>query len=274
MIVSLNVSMWTARKFDKSASKQTTSSYGASESAARVNKLLIPKDALAAVTKAGTAMRAEYLKMTLPWNDNNQRLLSGALYMEFTDTMRNLARTFDQAADELCRDYAVLVADAEVQLNGLFNPQDYPDQDTVREKFSTKIDFMPVPDSGHLLVDIGNEETVALKGQIDEAVNSSLAKAQTDTWDRLYGVVSHMAERLDDTDAVFRDSLVENIQNLCALLPSLNITGDKRLYDLQQEVEARLLSYTPKELRKSKLIRSDTAEAAKDIMEKMAAYMG
>jgi len=266
--------MWTARKFDKSASKQTTATYGASDSAARVNKLLIPKDALSGVTKAGNALRAEYMKMTLPWSDNNQRLLSGDLYLKFTERMRELIRTFDNAAEDLCKEYAILVADAEVQLNGLYNADDYPDQGTIRDKFSTDILYSPVPASGHMMVDIGNEETAKLKEKIDNAVNSSLERAQGDAWQRLFDVVQHMATRLDDTEAVFRDTLVGNIRSLVDLLPGLNVTGDAKLAQLQKDVEDKLLVYTPKELRKDDFARADTATAAKDIMAKMAAYMG
>jgi len=266
--------MWSARKFDKSASQETTATYGSKDGSARVNKLLIPKEALAAVTKAGSALRTEYLKLTLPWSDNNQRLLSGVHYLKFTERMRELVKVFDNAADALCREYAVLVAEAEVALNGLYNAADYPAQDEVRDKFSSDLTYLPVPQSGHLLVDIGNEETAKLKEKIDSAVNDSLERAQGDAWQRLFDVVKHMAERLDDTEAVFRDTLVGNIKSLVDLLPGLNVTGDAKLAQLQRDVEDKLLVYTPKELRKDDFARADTAKAAKDIMTSMAAYMG
>ena len=59
---------------------------------------------------------------------------------------------------------------------------------------------------------------------------------------------------------------------LVDVLPKLNVTGDPELERLAAQVRASLL-VDPQELRKSELIRSETARAATAISERMAAYM-
>ena len=82
-----------------------------------------------------------------------------------------------------------------------------------------------------------------------------------------------MSGRLSDKKAVFRDTLVGNISELCDLLPSLNVTGDEELTKMCDEVRDKLTGFTPKELRKDTTAREDTARAAAAIMDKMAGYM-
>jgi hypothetical protein len=70
----------------------------------------------------------------------------------------------------------------------------------------------------------------------------------------------------------FRDSVVTNLVKLVDVLPKLNVTGDPELERLATQVRASLL-VDPQELRKSELIRSETARAATAICDRMAAYM-
>ena len=58
-----------------------------------------------------------------------------------------------------------------------------------------------------------------------------------------------MAEKLADSDKIFRDSLINNLCDLCDLLPKLNITGDKNLDNMRKEIEQQLCRYMPENLR-------------------------
>jgi hypothetical protein len=69
------------------------------------------------------------------------------------------------------------------------------------------------------------------------------------------------------------DSMITNVVEIVDVLPKLNIAGDTELDRMASEVR-RALVVDPKELRKSETVRSDTAKAAVDIMQRMAAYMG
>jgi hypothetical protein len=69
------------------------------------------------------------------------------------------------------------------------------------------------------------------------------------------------------------DSMITNIVEIVDVLPKLNIAGDTELDRMASEVRKSLV-VDPKELRKSEAVRSDTAKAAVDIAQRMAAYMG
>ena len=60
LLVQLNVSQWTARKYDKSASKEVTTAHGASSAAGRFNKSLLPmNDKLDNIHKKTTHIRTK-----------------------------------------------------------------------------------------------------------------------------------------------------------------------------------------------------------------------
>jgi hypothetical protein len=67
--------------------------------------------------------------------------------------------------------------------------------------------------------------------------------------------------------------MITNIVEIIDVLPKLNIAGDTELDRMASEVRHSLI-VDPKDLRKSETIRSETARAAVDIVQRMAAYMG
>jgi hypothetical protein len=81
-----------------------------------------------------------------------------------------------------------------------------------------------------------------------------------------------MAEKLADPKAIFRDSMVENAKEICALLPRLNFADDPNLEAMRQQVEASLIKH-PEALRNDPDLRRDTAAEAKAIMDKMSIFM-
>ena len=72
----------------------------------------------------------------------------------------------------------------------------------------------------------------------------------------------------------FSDSLVNNIVDLCALLPRLNIADDPRLEEMRQTVESTLCQANPEVLRDNIAVRATTASNAETILSAMAGYMG
>ena len=83
-----------------------------------------------------------------------------------------------------------------------------------------------------------------------------------------------MMEKLQDKEGIFRDSLVTNIRDLCELIPRLNFTDDARLEELRTQAEKDLAAYDPEDLRKNQFARMETADAAADLLAKMAGYTG
>ena len=273
LLVQLNVSQWTARKYDKRASKEVTTAHGAASAAGRFNKSLLPmNDKLENIHKKTTFIRAKYYNNTLPWGLDGTMMLPTANYLSFMTDFRKEKGEWEQLVQEFLDEYDQMKLDAQRILGSLYYAADYPNVLELRHKFKMDMAVFPVP-SADFRVAIGSEELTRIQQDVERRVKEAEQAALKDVWNRLYERVKHMAEKLADPKAIFRDSMLENAREICAMLPRLNFSDDPNLEAMRQQVEASLLKH-PEALRNDPDLRRDTAATAKDIMDKMGAFMG
>jgi len=291
MLSSLSICQWSGYKYDPDASEELTSMHGAEKDAARVNKRLVPRSELEEITQAVGRARHDHDFLTLPWTDDGWRVLPAATYFEHCQKMQEHKAAVLSAVSKFIARYEDVVRN-QSRLGTLRKVSDYPgmrqEGDTLRfvypqelrEKYSFATDVKPLPDANDFRVNIGDEERERLKKQIAESVQASLRASTRDLWQRLYDVVGHMSTRMAEYNSAeegkkprLYKSMVTNIVEIVDVLPRLNITADEELNRMTDTIRHSLLVDT-EELRKSETLRTDTAKAAADIMQRMAAYMG
>jgi hypothetical protein len=273
LLVQLNVSQWTAKKYDKRASKEVTNAHGAATAAGRFNKSLLPmNDKLENIHKKTTLIRAKYYEATLPWGLDGTMMLPATNYLNFMSEFRKERGEWNALVQEFLDNYDQMKLDAQRILGSLYNHSDYPPVLELRHKFNMDMAVFPVP-SSDFRVSIGSEELSRIQQDVERRVKDAEQAALKDVWNRLYDRVKHMADKLADPKAIFRDSMVENAREICALLPRLNFADDPNLEAMRQQVEATLLKH-PDALRNDPDLRQDTAAEAKKIMDAMGAFMG
>lgn len=273
MLVSLNISQWSARKLDKNETVAVRNKHGATSKAARVNKSLLPGAyKLEQVQKIAGEIRTWFYRNTLPWGRDGMAIIKSENYLAFMANMRAFRSRFDQAVNDFVADYPSMVVSAQYDLGTLYNSADYPAAHEVASKFKLDVSFLPVPDAADWRVDVGDEAMAELRKQISDEVTRSQAIAMKDAWRRLYEVVEHASAKLTDPKAIFRDSLVNNAVELCAVLPSLNIANDPDLERMRRDVEQALCKHNPGTLRKDPRVRSDAAKKLSDIQKKLGSF--
>ena len=255
-ICELNISVWTARKHDKVASREVKFDKGAhSDDAARVNKNLMAGMAnLKKVTDFVAATRSSFYTMTLPWSDSGQRLIPMAQFFELKQWINTQEIEFNSIVGEFLRDYPTLISAQAFQLGALFNRNEYPSVDDIRHKFGFRVGFLPLPQAGDFRVDATTEVINEMEEQYKETLNTRIQQVNEDLWERLHSTIKHMADRMgvsaDGKKNIFRDSMVENAVDLCDLLKRLNITNDQKLEKARASLESALLGVDATELRK------------------------
>jgi hypothetical protein len=145
----------------------------------------------------------------------------------------------------------------------------------MRRKFRVEIAFYPVPAPSDC-------KRTALVGELAEGwardLAAQLAEKERDSmsaaWKRVYDVVAKAHERLSKPDNIFRDTLVENARELCALLPALNITDDPQLEAMRRQLEGSLCAHEPEALREDEGLRSQVSDKLAEIMAKMGPMYG
>ena len=248
VLVEMNISVWTANKIDKSATDKVVSDNAAVQNAAQVRKNLM----------AGTSMRkdiADYAAgcrlwhntRTLPWADKGARLLATSLFMDYKAEANMRRATFDKMVDNFMVQYPSLVQTANNYLGTLFNPEDYPSADEVREKFGFRLVFSPVPESSDFRLQVAEQDLNDLRQQYEESFNDRIADAMREPWDRLHKLLTGMSEKLTDAEGEdeskkrYHDTLITNAQSLCSMLTHLNITKDPQLEQARRDLEITML---------------------------------
>jgi hypothetical protein len=280
VIVNLSISQWSAKTTDKKVNREVATAHGSEESMGNYRKSLVAKEAIQKYTKLAGEIRAEHYKLSLPWRDTGDRILSSAGYFEYAETMRKRQAEIEAIWDEFCASYPDYVDQARVKLNGLFNPADYPEAKAIRTKYAFKLEVLPVSQADDFRVNLGAEETERLKQRLAADSSAQIARAMSDVWARMRDVISAMSDRLklykqtaEGVQNPFRDSLVTNITDLLQIIPILNLTEDPNVSQFAAAMNDELTRYSPEQLRNSQMRRDDIAKRADEILAKMSAFI-
>lgn len=264
-LVELGISVWTARKLDKTASTTVTAINNAASGMANVNKKLLDCDELTALQKFAEAARTSHRNMTLPWSDSGLRMLPTSKLFDYTKAMTALEAEFNKMVDRFLNKYEWEINAVQVKLGDMFNPHEYPSLDKVRSKFDFRMNYIPLPEAGDFRVDVGNEAEAMLKEQYAKFYEAQLTRAMNDIWSRAHEVLSRMSDRLDygsnEQKKVFRDTLVSNVVDLIDIMDSMNVTGDPNMQLQQRKLKLAMQGITPEALREDAHLRLETKRA-------------
>jgi hypothetical protein len=269
--------VWTARKLDKTTTTEIVASKNAgSKDAARVNKhLLAGRTELDVIQQAVGRARQFVYDKTLPWSDSGLRLLPTVNFMQFTERMNDFDEEISALVKSFVAIYPTLITAQAMALGDMFKRDDYPTANEILTKFSFRVNYMPVPTSGDIRVDVGNQAQKELNDRLQALTQERIDNAMNDIKTRLLDHLKRMSDRLT-TDYVageakqrrFHDTLVDGALDLCDMAKSLNVTNDVGLEQARKELEQLLTGVTPDELRKNEAIRQDVKKNVDSILSK------
>ena len=275
MVVSLQVGMWTGHRLDKDASHDVVVAHKADEGAARVNKHLIPKEALAPIVSAAQGMRNHLYRATFPWKDNGDRLLPRKRFVEFIAEHDTLKTEFMSAVTKfLEEDYPAVREQAEFRMGTLFKPEDYPPVSQLQHKFYATLDIDTVTEAGDFRCKIEGEAADRLRDEVTASVERRITGVMQEAWTRLAGQLESLHERLtSEKRKVIREAFLDNLNALVAMLPDMNITGDPNLSAIVTRVQDMLKGVDIKDLRSDDHVKKAVSAEAQEIMENMKGFM-
>lgn len=270
ILVTLKVSHWSGKKDDKKVATDIEIQHNAIN-AGRYKKNLIDDDTLKQVHSLGAETRNFVKANTLPWGENNVRLLPSIHLLDFLAKFRDYQSRFQDACDTFIMHYPSLIIDAKMRLSTLFDPGDYPSTCDIRGKFSMDVACDAIAKLDDFRLQVDELELEKLKADMERSVTERIAGATKDIWTRIKEKVGHMVDKLSDKEARFHDTLVTNVQELVDLLPKLNITDDP---DIDQVVSSmKTLVVDPDNLRDNGRFRSQKAREAQVVLDKINSFM-
>lgn len=276
MLASPNISVWTARKLDREVSKDAAEQKGTTaKRAGNFNKCLIDTggDLYNAIVQVAREARRWHEQHTLPWAQDGASILSSAMYEDYTAAMSVFKERFDHAVHEFITEYEKLVERAEGELVGMYRKSDYPSAEEIEGKFKFGISIFPVPTAGDFRVQLDSDDVELIKQKLQDEIAVTVKDAEQEKWERMWEVVARAVDRLSSPDAIFRDTLIENLQKAVKVLPKLSLQDDKKFDQIVMEVDSKLAHLSPDRLRTDPDVRADAARKAAEIARKMGAFM-
>ena len=272
MLVELNISTWTGRKLDKIVSAEIDARKQTTTRAGNYNKKLFADEpTFDAISKFAGNARTFHYHATMPWSDSGLRLLTTAMYFDYHKTISQMEMDFSGLIDEFLNDYQNMVLRAQHKLGDMFDVLDYPDPDSLRDKFRFSVKFSPVPDVGDWRVDIGNDARETLQLSYQQAYTANLEQAYKDVWDRTHEALTNMSTKLaGNNKQIFRDTLVTNVKEMIDLLDKFNITGDAKMRQAKVKIQSALSGVTPDALREDDEFRLDTKQKVDDLLKEFS----
>lgn len=289
MLVSLNIRQWAGTKQDKKITTEVHDSHNIDESvdAGRFNKKLLGKDALQQIRRVVGFARNAHIALTLPWSQEGQRILSVHGYSDYMDKMAEFRKEFDEELPKFVASFPQFVAQRALELNGAFNPADYPDASKISSHFTFTLRVSPLPIGKDFRADLDEAQKAQIMADIEAQTGEAIQGTVRFVHEKLAKMLSHMIESLKDytpsekledgretkPKGIFRNSLVENIREVVKLMPSLNITNDAGLIAITERIERDLIEHDAEDLRESDSIRGKTAAKAEAILADISGFL-
>lgn len=274
MVMNLSIGIWAGYRLDREASRRVTTEAGAAADAARVNKHLIPKEALAPIVTAQNTVRTHFYSNTLPWRDNGDRLMTRKLFLTFMPEHEKLKREFEDAVEKfLSTDYPSAIEKAAFRMGSMFNRDDYPPKFELRQKFYVNLDIDAITTANDFRVQIDQEHVDKVKASMEAAAEKRFQAATADIWRRMAETIGYFQQRMADPKAVFRDSTVTNIGEMLDLIPGLNVLDDPQIELVRAAIAKSFGNLDAKDIRKDPAHRAQLAADAQAVMDKMSGFM-
>lgn len=273
MLVELNISSWTARKLDKKVSEEVDANKATKTRAGNYHKnLLAGSQALEAVIKYHNNVRLWHHRQTLPWNDAGARIITMENFLPYKEQLTECENNFNRLVNNFIVSYPTLISAAAFQLGDLFNRDEYPEPDVIAKKFKFQYVFSPLPSAGDFRVDIGEQAAKELVEQYESNFNARIESAMRDIWDRLHKCLTHMSERLADTDEggrkMFHGTLLTNASELVDILQRLNVTRDPKLEAARKDLSKAILGLEIDDLKENPSTRKHVKVQVDEILSK------
>lgn len=284
LLVKLTISNWTASKTDKEVTDTAIEENNAQSGAGRFTKRLFGKAALRNISQVVGAARVAHRVLTLPWEDNGNRIITTEGYQHYSKTMRHYRGTMETNVRDFIENYDEYIDQAREELGKMFRHDDYPSVGEVKQKFRFDVEPSPIPTSADFRAKVSNKEAAAIAKDIERRQKERLDAAMKDVWKRIADVTEKMAERLSEykgpskgfkveSGPSFKASLVTNITELADILPTLNINNDPELTRLHKRMVEELTLYDADELKGDAKKRQATAKAARQIYSKVSKFL-
>ena len=244
----------------------------------RVNKSLFTKAATESYMKVLSEAGKFYYLTTSPWDDKGFRLLSIEVYPDFTKKFKNYTRDFRAAVEGFMDSIEEDINLMKESLGSAFDRNDYNflyrsngelDREELRKAFVLELEYGTVADPNDIRANLTEDDRQIIADHITKKNTEKFAASQKHLIITLHEHIVKIHERLCESTNVFRDTLIGNLEDLCDLIPKMNIANDPALNKLAADAKTMLCKWDPQTIRTDDKVRAEVAAEADKILTNM-----
>ena len=228
-------------------------------------------------------MYAYHMRSTLPHGDDGSRLLPNSQYFEYTTKMASYEAELQRQAQYIVDNWDDIVDADMTERNAALTAQgkpatasaaDYPTAGQAQALMYITWRLEPISTAADFRYDVAPE----VKARLDEQLVAMQEAAKEEIFGRMLEPMSRFVKKLsvpiDEKGSVFRNSLVENLNELLADLPKMNFDGDPRVEEALAELRQIITPYVfnPDTLRQDGTARSEARRKMEELQKKLEGY--
>ncbi len=274
VLVRLNISVWGASKRNKDLENEVARGKNADPKAMRMyDNLMVGSTGHKDIQKHAANVRLWHTNMTLPWDERGYRLCPTSLFLDYKSQHNLKKAAFDSMLDTFRVKYFSYRETAREYRGDMFNENDYPPVAEVMSKFAWNFVVAPVPESGHLCIDLPEQEMQELRQSCDEEVERKVAEAAKENEKRLLKELQGISAKCTDTGdddeddkKRWHDTFVTNPIDLCRMLKHMNLSNDPKVEEARQRLEDIMAGKTKEMFKDSPTIRQEVKDEVDSII--------
>lgn len=253
ILVKLTTRNWTGARVDNKATASVIAAHNALPAAGKFVKHLVSAQHRKRLQTAIQLARRTHRSMTLPWDDDAQRLLPMASFERYKAKMAEAEEAILSARRSFVDRWDDMRDEARRNLGTLFDASQYPSKEALVDRIGLDIVYTPVPQAEHLVVDAADEIVDTMRSGIEEDTLQRVSDGVAEMHQRLADALRAVCARLD-TDAegkplIFRDSLIGNLVAALEFAADGDLTDDERLQTVVDRMREAVGGVKPDELR-------------------------
>ncbi len=252
----------TSKTLSPEQKSQAAESFGAEGDSISAGKKLIDTkhDSYKALTSIRSQINSFWKDNSLPYPEAGIRLIKQNRIDEFNSTLEDYREQLEAGVRMLEDHYAEIKAAARQRLGSLYCESDYPS--ALDELFAVEWDF-PAVDPPEYLRRLNPELYEEQARRVSQRFERAVELAEQTFIEELDRLVNHLAERLsgseDGKPKIFRDSVVENLNEFFSRFREMNVRSNEQLDELVGRCEQLVRGVNPQNLRDNESLRRNVS---------------
>lgn len=231
-----------------------------------------PGSGITKVLAIRTKAKNLWKRHTLNWEEGARRLCLTRNYPKLRADLDALSNSFNDAVQVWLGHYADIKADFHKRLNGLSKEINFPTFDELQHKFHFSVNIDRITSADDIRWShIDTADTQRIRHEVENSIREKLADTQRELIERIQEVVEKLKTKCSDSEAGFKNSIINNIRDLVAELPELNILDDPKITEMINRT-AELAKIDPQIIRDNPAVRTQTITATSAILDDLANF--